>query len=62
MYNIRAVSDKRGDTLTPNAEVLALQRILKFGIDLVLEGNLSASTDWTGVVTNPGLFYKSKLS
>ncbi len=45
MHNIRAVSDKRGDILTLNVEALALQRILKFGIDLVLEGNLSASTD-----------------
>lgn len=63
MHSIRAADDKRGNTLTSNAEALVLQQVPKFGIESVFKNNaLSIFTDWTGVVTNPGLFCKGKLS
>jgi len=63
MHSIRLKDDERGDSLRPNAEALTLQRVSNFGINSVFEGrNSSAFTDWTRVVTNPGLLCKCKLS
>jgi len=63
MHSIRTAQDKRGDTLTPNAKALALQQeVPNFGIESVFKDDMpSKFTDWTKVVTDPGLFCKDKL-
>lgn len=64
MHSVRDKKDKRGNTLSPDAEALALQSDTHLpGIESILEqtGEMP-SPDWTKVITNPGPFCKGGLT